>query len=203
MVKSMQAVTYIGTKYQGGIEKFMDDAGAICYLPDPVDLLYVIHPNLSDEIKKGLVGMFGNSVIFGDRWNLEGCSEEDYHACQESIDDMLSKIGLGEVASTINPAVIAITVPDLMKSDRRIESLIESFSRMPQLERGCIICKDGYKTFEGSHERKVKAPAAKAVLTTNQSGRPNRDHRITVDEITNLKIALETCKTMEEFLSLV
>ena len=195
MKKAVTITTYIDLKYPGGMNKFLEDRGGICYLPEPTDLIYFIHPNLPEDIKKGLVGMFGNGIIFGTTWNFEGANQEDYSSIQDGIDAALNQADMGQVATLANPCVVAITCPSIRKDDPRIAKLIEKISTMPLMQRGCIICKNGYIPFEGT------VPEFPKALTTVSI--PKRETVINDDDILNLRIALESAHSLEEFLSKV
>ncbi len=225
MIKSIKVLSYIDRTYTGGMEQFQKDGGAVCYLPEPTDIVYVIHPNLPEAMKNNLVGMYGPSIKFGTKWNFEGASEEQYREIQNVLDDILNQLNLGPVGTSVNPAVLIIAAPNLTKDDKRIEKLVKIISTMPSVERGCIICKNGYVPFDGTASDKPfgdfdkigdildtgipipeETPAASPshpITSVSVTGRPKRNKVIGSDDILNLKIALETASTLEEFLQQV
>jgi hypothetical protein len=196
MVKTIQIVDYINKAYKGGMDAFLKEHGGLCYIPAPVDLMYVVHPKLPKEIQAGLYGMFGNSVVFGNTLNFNGLTEDSYNMISEQLGSKLNNIeGIGAVGAISNPCVVALTIPEIEKDDERVSKIISFLKVIPGLYRGCIICKDGeYITFEGSTilDDKIVAPLVMPC--------PKRDTPISDDDIANLIITLNTSASVEEFL---
>jgi len=200
MTKVIKITEYINKSYQGGMDKFLKDHGAMCYIPFPVDLMYVIHPNLPKEIREGLYSMFGNSIFFGSEWNFSSFYEEHYDSVSEALGKALNKGGIGTVGVIVNPCVIAISITEIEKDDDRVSQLIDFMKTIPGLMRGCIVCSGGeYVTFEGT----IKMPELDKSISPIKLNHPKRDVPISDDDISNLIIALNTSASVDDFIKTI
>ena len=200
MIKSLQAINLIDMKFPGGMRKFLEKAG-LCYIPDPTSsegLMYIVHPELPEELKRDLINLFGERVIFGSKCNFDWATANDILTIQDSINSIMKDFNLGDIVTTINPAVVVITIPNLSKDDEKTDKIIEAFIRIQGVIRGCILCSDGFRTFEGQEVDRV---ITKSVITPMQTGRPTREKVISSDDLLNIKIALETANTIEELIA--
>lgn len=202
MLKIMTLQMFITAKYPGGFEKFIKDKGCLCYIPPPADLIYVVHPNLPKDIKTALTRKYKKGVIFGDKWNFEGATEQDYQNISESVSEVLNMLDLGIVGSVSNPCVFCISLPQLKKDDPRVNILVERFATMPGVVRGCVLVSDGHLLFDGVVPPPSTTKDIPKVISIG-GDRPKRETVINQDDINNLIIALETCRDLPTFLTQV
>jgi len=202
MIQIIVMMKIIAEHYEGGKNKFMMDHGALCFVPGP-DLIYIIHPALPEVIRKKFIKEFGvENVVFGSTWNFEGCTEENYAEINKSLEEVLNELKVGNIGTVVNPCVLGITIP-LSKKDPKIKDLIEVVSYLSKLQRGCVLCTDGHILFEGKapHEEVVSNKGGVPAFIPVQTDKPARLKAINEDDITNLIIAMESSKSLEEFLS--
>jgi hypothetical protein len=210
MLKAIKATNLIDSLYEGGFDQFMKDHGAVCYVPEPMDKLYVVHPDLPEDIKKKLTKAYGKNIEFGTTWNFDGFTDTDYETMAEAIKDGLSATELDYAGIVANPCVFGITAPENSINDEVIDQVIDKLRYLPLLIRGCVVCKDGFKTFVGANieseqeaQATGKSNGSKPRVKISTVNRPERDKAINDDDITNLIIAMNSAGSIEEFLEQV
>ena len=155
---------------------------------------------LDEEIKDQLKSMsedLGFEVFYAKSINFKGMENDE---CESALNEALSEIFEGKVVRvdiSANRAFIDIVVEGPLKDSKTGKGVLKELSSVDGLNNFRVLFKDGeYVSISGTTE------ADKSVHKL-QTGRPNRDTVISNNDICDLKIALGTCNSVEEFLAMM
>ena len=200
--------TILQVKFPGGIQAFHDAGGMIGITPESTPTLLFYHPDLSSEVKDdisdALKKVMRVTVRFVSTKNYE--HREDMDGVQQELgmilsDHMLDQLFIKSARAQVTPLYVAI----LMEGENTTESTATELSNrihaaIPDIIRIYVVYHDGCvcREYEEGQEPTTSSQVLhKAVLTMEH---PKRDTVIRDDDILNVRIALETAKTVEDFL---
>lgn len=199
MMRSTQIFTFINMTFPGGVQQFDADGGMVVASPLPDEYLILV-PNpperWKDEIPQWNANV-GYKLRVISKLNFMGMSVDEV--------DALMRKAVERIFSEVRPLQIAVTgvvllvlqvlndvQPDEVKAIAQI--MRDSF---PDLSMGYVIAGSIVEPIhmDGTPEQ------SKPSLIALKEEHPDRDKVIGEDEITNLKITLGSCDTIDDFIN--
>ena len=173
-------IVIIQSQYEGGVRRFLEEGGDMFYLPEPIDKIFVAPGGLTEDIQNKISSTLGEKVEFRGGLNF-GDDVEVFQQRLEDIAQFLNKNKIPAGSVVFNRVVNTISMPTIRKGSNLAKSLEKLISAMPGHCLSYLIYENGFKRLEA--ERARMAPES-------NTGRPEREQVISIDDIDNLKIAL-------------
>lgn len=192
----------IQIKYPGGLNKFREEDGRLLPLGGSPYVILLYHPNPSEELRSIIDDM---NVKSGNTFNVQivttknfrKITVDDFEKNSRLLAEEIIKIDPGlQFAVSIDPVctIVYLDMADTKKG-AEVEKLLR---KMPGLIRGAVIYNNNtISLFEQSEQIEALAGATKELA--QQTERTERKG-ISEDDLTNLKILLNSDVSFDEFL---
>jgi hypothetical protein len=180
-------ISFIQATYKGGMEQFMNDRGAVIYLPPPADFaLVIVTDDMPTEFVHGIKKNFP-TVSIEKGMNFEDAPQEEMDDISAAFESIFAITEL-DYAFVNSPAALIISFKTISKENKAIEAMGEALSNFPGLIRAFIVCKDGYLRVDG--DMKEQVVIASIVKATDTTDKPKRACPIDAIDIGVLQQAL-------------
>lgn len=196
-IKFVAFMQMLQTQYPGGIDAFRESGGFISAVPGHPMTIGVCHPSLPEALRKELESIKDYQVQVHDTPNFAGM--EDAEASQTVKEYLLEKLPEIDLSVTIHidRVFIVLGVLDIRPRKEQLQSLQSLLESCPGLLRGVIMYKDQTIWVAGQGGSSVQTPSIGAHVEAEAI---YRGTVITDDDITNVRILLGKCETVEDFL---
>jgi len=191
-IKQAEAImNLIQVKY--GVKKFMDQGGAVMYLPNPIDIIYLVGGEKLDEDLKKSILLIDKDVEFLPEPNFDGVyideiQEEILTYLRDNLVNNFESISINKVA---NVAVFS----GVNEEDENIKGFINLLKSLRGHSRTHIIFMD--TTSDKKHM--LIEGTTKGTFIAQPSS--NREAVIGKDDLINLQITLETAYDVNDFIN--
>lgn len=196
-----KVMTILEVHYPGGLSAYEESGGSIFIVPESEIIFY--HPNLESKIKAKVLSALksiGYKVSFVSVGNFEGFDLEQIKDFQAYLIEKLMSLGLGRCSIVVSKPTVFISLPDIRSTHISVKRLRDFLSIIDGLVRGHIECSDKILHI-GKVKSSPKIKRRESSRIQTEYNRPKRDTRINEDDVLNLKIALESSRSFEEFLN--
>lgn len=186
-------LTCINARYPGGTEAFLKDQGQIGIVPsDPPEV--IIHTKGDFDPDTAFQGLNGLKFTVVHDLNFEGMEQDEVHEALNSMGQRIDEKKLGGFSLSSKSCVFVA----ICENEAVSREVYRELADMDGVKRARVI-------FPGGVHRIDDGDSSPAQTETENKGvvlesRPQRDHRIMEDEITDLKITLGTIDSVDEFL---
>jgi hypothetical protein len=197
---SEKVLTVMEVHFPGGLSKFEETGGSVFIVPD--NEIIIFHPGFDSKAKlKILSGLksTGYKVSFVKEGNFEGAELEEVKDFQGYLIAKLMSLGIEQSSVLVSKATVYLSVPTHKSTQVAIKRLKDFLSSIKGVVRGHIECQDKIIRFGNPQNARIKRRETSRIQP--EHNRPDRDTRINEDDILNLRIALESSKSFEEFLN--
>jgi len=194
-------MTVIQGLYPGGMSAFEEEGGSVFYIPDEEILIY--HPSLDPKAKAKILNSLKGlniTISFVSAGNFEDFHMDQIKDFQEYLIMKLMDLKLSAATVLVSRASIFIGIPHYKSTQMAVKRLKDFLTTFEGVVRGHIKCRDRIVRF-GKPGPKTRVRKHAQSKIQPEYGRPDREHTITEDDVLNLKIALESSKSFEEFLN--
>lgn len=192
-------LTIIQGLYPGGLSAFEEEGGSIFHIPDEEILIY--HPNIKNRVKilSALKGL-EIPVSFVSSGNFDDFHMDQIKDFQEYLIMKLMDLKLSAATVLVSRASIFISIPHYKSTQVAVKRLKDFLTTFEGVVRGHIKCRDRIVRFGNPKSKSSTRKPSRSRIQPDY-GRPDREQTITEDDVLNLKIALESSKSFEEFLN--
>lgn len=198
---SEKVLTVMEVHFPGGLSKFEETGGSVFIVPDEEIIIY--HPDFDSKAKlkvlNGLKGT-GYKISFVKDGNFDGAELEEIKDFQGYLIAKLMSLGIEQSSVLVSKASIYISVPTHKSTQVTIKRLRDFLTTIKGVVRGHIECSDKIVRF-GNPQNATHIKRKETNRIQPEHNRPERETRIDDDDILNLRIALESSKSFEEFLN--
>lgn len=208
-------LTLISSYYPGGSAKFVEDGGVIAPLPQ-IGQCLIYHPSPPADFKKKLdkikmsLGDGLPDIIFSfiDSINFEGMTSDEISGqVQVASEELCNKFNITTVLITPSPVIAIVLLPELQfTSEEMVQDVLDILTRnIEKLVRLIIIGVNGFYPMDLTEPAKVDTiipEAIKPVAEQTERAPSTSDVKrfIKPDDVTNLRIELELCNDVQEFI---
>lgn len=196
-----KVMTVMEVHFPGGLSAFEETGGSVFIVPDEEVIIY--HPDMDSKAKlKILTGLknTGHKITFVKEGNFDGFELEQIKDFQGYLIAKLMSLGIDACTVVVSKATVFLGMPSMKSTQVAVKRLRNFLSAISGVTRGHIQCSDKIVRF-GNTKNTPRIKRRETSRVQPEHNRPKRDVRINEDDILNLKIALESSKSFEEFLN--
>ena len=168
-------------RFDGGLDQFKEDGGLISIVPGAPMTMFIYHPTFPEALRKELEaaeGQLGVSFRFVNTLNFEGMELDEIKENMYTLGQQM--LQHGDATINMNAVVAILQLWDLRPKKELVEAAKALLKNLPGLVRGCICYSNKTEWVENDVPGHIKLEE------------PTREMAIKDEDITNLKIALET-----------
>jgi len=207
MMVEMLIQTMIQAMYPGGITEFDRSFSVFVTSDNQLIVASLSDVELEKKFKERLGKLCANnqmSILYADQSNFSVFSDdmsEGEKYLRGVLSESLEKFN-GRLQLSANTALLDIIAPGVMKNSDEGEELVEVLSNLEHIPNVRIEFNDG--SFLNLRSKELGLSTIQGITkATLVTGRPDRDITINKDDMMNLKIALGSANTVEEFLEMI
>jgi len=189
---SINIMSFIQVYYPGGLIAFKEEHNGNIFMFPREDSIIICADNLPEEFSNKISAMckkFKIKLMLSTEQNFQHETEDEINEWAFNFSQFLRQINMVDVLVGVTPCTIYIDAREYQSDSK--DALIDYLNKYDEIVRVNILFKD--KNIFLSKNRKPKE--IKEI-------QPEVTHPLTDDDITNIKITLNTIETVEDFLKI-